>query len=331
MIRTGRSTERIPDTATDAATGQFAADVQYYLMRDPRQLPSRYFYDGLGSALFDAICLLPWYGLTRAELRLLRAHGASVFRRLDGVTAVAELGPGSGDKLVALLDAAADGRPSLDVHLIDVSRRALEASTRLVQTLDGVHVVAHQASYETGLVEALRGVAHRGRTLVLFLGSNIGNFDPPGALALLHNIRASLMDGDALLLGTDLIKPEAALRLAYDDPLGVTAAFNRNLLVRINRELDGNFDLDRFDHRVVWNDHHSRIEMQLVARRSQRIVIPRAELDFTITENEAIWTESSYKYCDADVVALLKATGFQPACHWTDEPDQFMLTLAEAV
>ena len=167
-----------------------------------------------------------------------------------------------------------------------------------------------------------------GATLTLFLGSNIGNFDPPGADAFLRSIRAALTRGDAFLLGADLVKPEAELRLAYDDPLGVTAAFNRNLLVRINRELGGDFDLDAFRHRAVWNAEASRVEMHLVSRRDQHVRVAAAELEFDIAEGESIWTESSYKYQPDLVVRMLREAGFQLLTQWVDRNHGFALTMA---
>jgi L-histidine Nalpha-methyltransferase len=320
-----------PRAEADPALAQFAADVQYYLTQEPRQLPSQYLYDELGSALFDAICQLPWYAITRAELRLLAAHGAELFRHLGPPSTIVELGPGDGSKLRSLLEAGGGAQSkAVDVHLVDVSPRALEASARLLDWLDHVRVVTHASPYEVGLREAVRGADRRGPTLVLFLGSNIGNFDPPGAAALLHSVRAALTVGDAFLLGADLVKPERALLMAYDDPLGVTAAFNRNLLVRINRELGGDFNLDRFGHQAVWNAEESRIEMHLVARIAQHVRIPAAHVDFPLASGERIWTESSYKYRPGDIVRLLEEAGFRVVAQWLDDRDQFALTLVQA-
>ncbi len=304
---------------------QFGADVGYYLSLTPRQLPSRYFYDALGSSIFEAICRLPWYGITRAESRLLASHGGEILDGVAALSTVVELGPGSGEKLRLLLEAS---HHALTVHLVDVSHSALEIAAQTIGSLADVHVVTHRAAYDPGLREA---ASHSGgRTLVAFLGSNIGNFDPPGAAAFLHNVRTSLAAGDALLLGTDLVKPAATLLLAYDDPLGVTAAFNRNLLVRINRELGGNFDLDMFAHRAIWNEGRSRIEMHLVAQSAQEIHIPRANMEFQINTDEWIWTESSYKYRTDEVTALLHSCGFRATSQWIDREDAFALTLAEA-
>src|SRR4029453_9662432 len=227
----------------------FADDVAYYLRLDPKQLPSRYFYDPLGSALFEAICHLPWYSITRAEQRLLAAHASEILQRVSSLSTIVELGPGSGEKGSMLLRAAG-ATASLTVRLGDVSSAALDLATRTLSAHD-VKVERHQASYEAGLEALSRH--HRGRALVLFLGSNIGNFEPPGAAEFLRTIHRALRPDDALLIGADLLKPERDLLLAYDDPLGVTAAFNRNLLVRVNRELGADFDLGGFTHRPVWN------------------------------------------------------------------------------
>jgi dimethylhistidine N-methyltransferase len=313
-----------------ASTAQFASDVQYYLALQPRQLPSRYFYDALGSALFEAICQLPWYRITRAELGLLTAHGREIFSRVPRLSTLVELGPGSGEKLTTLVDAGRVAATHLRLHLIDVSPTALGVAARALAALDHVEIHLHEASYEVGLAEVTARPAAEGRTLTLFLGSNIGNFDRPGADAFLHGIRAALRPGDALLLGADLVKPDRSLLLAYDDPLGVTAAFNRNLLVRINRELGGTFDIEQFAHRAVWNAAESRVEMHLVSRRRQEVRVAAADLAFTMEEGESIWTESSYKYKPEEIAEALKAAGFRLANQWIDRTDGFALTLAEA-
>ncbi len=305
---------------------QFAVDVRCGLTKAPRELPSRYLYDELGSALFEAICRLPWYPITRAEYRLLGAHGAEAFGQV-APSAVVELGSGSGDKLRTLLEAAPT-RGDLDVHVVDVSLRALELSTQALGSLGGVRMAAHQASYEVGLREAVADADRGGPTLVLFLGSNIGNFDPPGASRLLRGIHSVLSPGDALLIGVDLVKPEPQMLVAYDDPLGVTAAFNRNLLVRINRELGGDFDLDEFAHRATWNAHESRVEMHLVARSGQDVQVDATRLTIHLDPGETIWTESSYRYTAPGVVDLLGRSGFGMLSQWVDARGGFTLALA---
>ncbi len=329
-MRRGRATFLRPGEQT-AQRAQFAADVQYYLTQRPRQLPSRYLYDSLGSALFEAICRLPWYRITRAEERLLAGHGAAALRRVAPLSAIVELGSGSGEKLRILLGQGSARTSPLDVHLVDVSSSALETSARALESAEEVRVTTHQSSYEEGLRDVREHLEGDGRTLVLFLGSNIGNYDPPGANALLRGIRSHLGAGDALLLGADLVKSERELLLAYDDPLGVTAAFNRNLLVRLNRELGGNIDVGAFAHQAVWNAAESRIEMHLVARSRQEVRVEAAQLAFTMEPGERIWTESSYKYRPEDVARLVDAAGFCVAEQWVETEDRFALTLAEAV
>jgi L-histidine N-alpha-methyltransferase len=225
------------------------------------------------------------------------------------------------------------GRPPsaapLDLHLIDVSATALDLSSRTLSRLPNTQVFLHKTSYEAGLIDVRAARQANDRTLVLCLGSNIGNFDPPSDEAFLREIRASLRPGDSLLLGTDLVKPAPALMLAYDDPLGVTAAFNRNLLVRMNNELDGDFDLSAFAHRAVWNAKASRIEMHLVSLRRQAVRVAAAELEFTLEQGESIWTESSYKYDPGAVRTLLESAGFSLVAQWINDDDPFALTIVE--
>ena len=317
-----------PATSAPGLRERFASDVRDYLTQRPRQLPSRYLYDELGSALFEAICRLPWYPLTRAELRLLDAHAREILS--PDVTTAVELGSGSGAKLSALIAAAGSGRGRLVLHIVDVSESALAQASRALQAFENVRVLTHRTTYEIGLEESRLARTFPGRRLALFLGSNIGNFDPPGRDAFLGLVRTALEPGDGFLLGVDLVKPERRLLLAYDDPLGVTAAFNRNLLARINRELEGHIDLDSFAHHVLWNEARSRIEMHLRSGRRQRIDIPAADLDFVMAEGEMIWTESSYKYEPPEIVSMLERSGFGVRAQWIDTVDRFALTLAEA-
>lgn len=308
---------------------EFANDVHFYLQQDPKQLPSRYLYDALGSALFEAICHLPWYPITRAEHRLLRRFGNSLLGRLDASNII-ELGCGNGDKLAALLDTRPSAACPLDIHLVDLSSSALAVARGRLEPLEHLSVVTHVATYEAGFAQAVDDTAS-GQRLVLFLGSNIGNFDPPASAAFLRGMRSRLRAGDAFLLGADLVKPVDVMELAYDDPLGVTAAFNLNLLVRANRELGANFSLDQFAHRGVWNEASSRMEMHLVARFDQHVVVPAAKLAIKISTGESLWTESSYKYRVGDLSDLLTEAGFGIVDQFVDEQDPFALTLARAV
>jgi dimethylhistidine N-methyltransferase len=321
------------DAEAARARERFTTDVQYYLGLNPRQLPSRYLYDALGSALFEAICQLPWYRVTRSELSLINQHAGEIFERAGRVTRLIELGSGSGEKLAALLSAGYHRPHPIEAHLVDISAAALTLARNTLSELP-VRVVGHQASYEEGLAQMAGGraaaVSGYGRTLALFLGSNIGNFDRPAAEALLCAIRSALVTGDLFLIGADLVKPERDLLAAYDDPLGVTAAFNKNLLVRINRELGGDFEVGRFGHRAVWNAEHSRIEMHLESLAPQTVTIAAAGLSIPFQAGETIWTESSYKFDPEDLVERLRHAGFAPVDQWLDREAGFVLTLVEA-
>ena len=305
------------------AADPFAADVREHLLRTPRQLPSRYFYDALGSALFDAICRLPWYRITRAEQALIAQHGHEMLDGLAAPLAIAELGCGNGEKLASLVGAAR--APISLVQLIDVSPAALDITRRRLEACDVHRIIEIPAAYDDGL----RCLAERhdaGSLVVLFLGSNIGNFDPSAAAALLRHVRSVLRPGDALLVGADLVKRERDLLLAYDDPLQVTAAFNRNILRRINDELGADFDLDAFEHRAVWNAVESRVEMHLASRRRQRVVIPACALELDFNDGETIWTESSHKYEARTIAAMGLAAGFDEPRQWIEPDARFAVT-----
>jgi len=329
----------------------FAADVRRDLALTPKQLQSKYLYDALGSSLFEAICRLPWYGITRAETRLLSAHapeivsrvcpatvlrtGPSASPRAGRIPTIVELGCGSGEKLMILADALQEAGAEARVHLIDISSQALQQSERTLGHLQHISVVGHRETYEVGLRDA---AAERdgGPMLVLLLGSNIGNFDLPAADDFLGAIRGALAPEDALLLGADLVKPEPALRLAYDDPLGVTAAFNRNLLVRINNELSGTFDLDAFSHVAVWNAAEQRVEMHLESQRRQTVTIGGSGPEpgacaVEFAHGERIWTESSYKYDPMQIREMGMRAGFETDAQWIDRRARFALSLFSAI
>ena len=317
------------NTAADRRQ-EFAQDVRRTLALQPKQLQSKYLYDELGSQLFEAICRLPWYHITRAEHGLIERHARAIVSSLRDPSTIVELGGGNGEKLAILAAALQHLGRGAKVHLIDISSTALELSERTLGRFPHVALVGHRSTYEVGL----RGAAAQRKAdetmLVLFLGSNIGNFDPAPAHELLCQIRKALRGGDLLLLGADLVKLEADLLLAYDDPLQVTAAFNKNLLVRLNRELQAEFDLDRFDHRAVWKAAESRVEAHLVSHCEQEVRIPSADCLVHFAEGESIWTESSYKHEPATVVAMGAAAGFRSRDQWIEPDARFALTLFEA-
>ena len=310
----------------------FAHDVARDLASAPKQLQSKYLYDALGSSLFDAICRLPWYRITRAETELLARHAPAVVEALGETEGtIVELGCGSGEKIMLLAEALERSGGSARVHLIDISSQALEQSEQRLNRLRHVSVVGHWSTYEEGLRTAVAARRAGSTMLVLLLGSNIGNFDRPAAAQFLDRIRATLAPGDLLLLGADLVKPEHDLLLAYDDPLGVTAAFNKNLLVRINNELGGDFNLDAFEHLAVWNARESRIEMHLVSRTNQRVTIPASGVSVAFSCGERIWTESWYKYEPDGIVEMGVDAGFAARDQWIDSQAGFALTLLGAI
>jgi L-histidine Nalpha-methyltransferase len=305
----------------------FARDVAADLASEPKQLQSKYLYDGLGTSLFEAICRLPWYPITRAEISLLTRHAGEIAAELGDPLTVTELGPGDGEKIAVLAQAFVRRRRRLVTHLIDISQSALERTEHRLGQYEGISVVGHRATYEVGLKRVAKQRGTDGTFLVLLLGSNLGNFDTAAARTFLASIREALRPGDALLLGADLVKPEGDLLLAYDDPLGVTSAFNKNLLVRINRELGGKFDLSAFDHRALFNREESRVEMHLVSRRNQEVSIPGAGLTVAFSAGETIWTESSYKYTPEKLCEMVEQTGFSLRRRFLEPQAGFTLDL----
>jgi dimethylhistidine N-methyltransferase len=305
----------------------FARDVRRDLALTPKQLQSKYLYNALGSALFEAICRLPWYRITRAEGRLLARFAAEMVAPLEDPITLVELGSGSGEKLAMLAESLRHRRKRVLVHLVDISPHALELSERTLGALEHVSVVGHRATYEVGLRHASSQRPEAGTMLVLFLGSNIGNFDSPAADEFLSEIRRTLRPGDALLLGVDLVKPEPELLLAYDDPLGVTAAFNKNLLARMNSELLADFDLSVFAHRAVWNPLARRVEMHLESTAAQTVRIPRADAVVSFSRGERIWTESSYKYELDQIVRMGRDAGFRLHQQWSEPDARFAVAL----
>lgn len=282
-----------------------------------RELPSMYLYDEIGTALFEAITLLPEYGLTRADERLLRQYAPALLEHLPPPVVVVELGSGNGRKTRWLLEALAR-REAVVYFPVDTSPAALANCRKELSGMGGLSIVGLEASY----LEGLREVASRrlnGQTLlVLFLGSTVGNFDRPAAEHFLREIRQCLAPGDALLLGTDLEKPVADMLLAYDDPAGVTAAFNLNLLARINRELGGDFALRNFAHEARYNVRERRIEMHLRSTTRQTVTIRAADFTCRLEEGETIWTEACHKYRTDEIPSMARRTDYLCEAQWVD-------------
>ena len=296
----------------------FATDVRAGLTQPgQKELPSKYLYDTVGSRLFDVITALPEYGVTRAEERILHQHCRDIVARLRPPLAVAELGSGSGQKARGLLEALCENNPTT-YYPIEISPAALAMCRREVGDIQAISILGLERDYLDGLAEVAAQRREGKPLLVLFLGSTIGNFDPPAAASFLQEVRSLLQPGDSLLLGTDLAKPASTLLAAYDDPIGVTAAFNLNLLGRINRELDGHFDLSRFDHVARFDSTACRVEMHLRSNRRQRVAIEKADLSVVFEEGETIWTESSHKYTLADILRMAESSGFRCEAQWVD-------------
>ncbi len=298
---------------------EFAADVRAGLTRTgQKELPSKYLYDNVGSALFEVISHLPEYGLTRADERLLRRHADEIVDRVAGPVAVAELGSGSGRKTRWLLEALCR-RQSTSYYPVEISHSALVMCERELSDIDAISIVGFEREYLDGLLEVAAYRKSGQRLFVLFLGSTIGNFDRPAGVKFLSDVRRILEPGDSLLLGTDLEKPSAQLIAAYDDELGVTAAFNLNLLSRVNQELGADFDLREFTHIARINPDARSVEMHLESKRRQIVSIPAAEVVVEFLEGETIWTESSHKYSAGEVIQTARDAGFRCEVQWIDE------------
>jgi L-histidine N-alpha-methyltransferase len=307
-----------------------AEDVRRGLTTQPKRFLPKYFYDELGSQLFEAICLLPEYYLTRAENEILQRYADEIVATVAGPTTLIEMGSGSASKTRLLIEALLRKQDELRFMPVDISATALESSSRiLLQSYPRLNIEAYAADYFAGLAEL--GKEQRTHTLALFLGSNISNFDPEEALKFLRALRRVLNGGDALLLGADLKKDKAVLEAAYNDALGVTAAFNLNVLARINRELGGNFDLRAFKHCACYNEDEGRVEIYIESNRDQTVMISKLDMQVEFAAGEQIHTESSYKYDLSDIGKLAAATGFTRAQTWQDHAQQFSSNLLLAV
>jgi L-histidine N-alpha-methyltransferase len=318
-------------TPSNQFLSEFCSDVVVGLSHTgQKELPSKYLYDEVGSALFDVICVLPEYGLSRAGMRTLQQYGREIVDRIPGPVVVAELGSGSGQKTRWLLEALAR-RQRVNYYPIDISSSALFRCQQELGQMDMVSLVGFESAYLDGLHKVAERRRDGERLFVLFLGSTIGNFDRPAGDQFLREVRSILQEGDALLLATDLEKPVSVLKVAYDDPAGVTAAFNMNLLARINRELDADFDLSQFRHLVRYDTTERRVEMHLRSLAWQRVTIRKAGFRFYLKEGETIWTESSHKYDREEVIQMGERTGYRCEGQWIDSEWPFAQNLFFAV
>lgn len=309
----------LPAIAGDVATG---------LLRQPKSLSPWLLYDEQGSRLFERITALPEYYLTRAESEILELHADDMLSGAGANLLLVELGAGTAAKTATLIRALLRRQMRVEFYPIDVCGAALEIARQSLQAISPrVKVCPVVADYTSGW-EAVDQRASR--HLVLYLGSSIGNFEPGDAIAVLRRVRSQLRSHDALLLGTDLAKWPPLLEAAYDDPAGVTAEFNLNLLTRINRELGGHFDPSSFRHRAQWNPRHSRMELYLESKQAQSVPIDLLDLEVTFAAGELVHTENSYKFLPEMVRSILQKGGFELERTWTDRRDWFALHLARA-
>jgi dimethylhistidine N-methyltransferase len=321
-----------------AATHPVAEATRNGLTSTPKSLPPWLFYDAIGSRLFEEITTLPEYYLTRAERDIFAVHAAEIFRALDSPLTIVELGAGTAAKTGILLRSLTRQQPHVLYQPIDISPTALDEARETIESnIPGVTVRPRIANYITDTVRIER--PHDARVLALYIGSSIGNFSPDEARQILTRLRSELVPGDALLLGTDLApsphKSVATLLAAYNDTQGVTAAFNRNILARLNRDLGATFRPDRFLHRAHWNPTHSRIEIYLESLAAQSVHIPANSagpaLMLHFAAGEQIHTENSYKFTPAAIAALLADSSFSPTRTFTGPQDLFAVTLATAI
>ncbi len=316
----------IVEIAGASADERFAHDVRVGLSAPAKAVPSKYFYDELGSALFDAITHVPEYYLTVAETEILREWGWEIVRMLHGPIEFLELGSGSSVKTQLLIDEALRVQPALRYSPIDISSQALRtAATGLVERHAGLEVRAVAGDYFTVL--ASKALRFERPVLAMLMGSNLGNYAPDEASALVALVGSVLRRGDGLLLGVDLKKDRAVLERAYDDPIGVTAAFDKNLLARINRELDADFDPRTFDHVVHYDEQRGCVESFLRSRYAQRVRIAAIGLEVDFAPGETIHTESSYKFDTGKIEMLADDAGLHVAKMWTDRAQRFAVYL----
>jgi L-histidine Nalpha-methyltransferase len=305
-------------------------EVQRGLLKRPRSLAPWMFYDSCGSRLFERITQLPEYYATRTERNILSSFCDAIIAaacpdKSEPVRLV-ELGAGTASKTAILLEAAVRLRSEVRYAPVDVSSDALRVARKTIaSSLPEVSVEPIVANY---VVNPPQLESFAGATLGLYIGSSIGNFSPEEARTILRNLRGHLAAGDALLLGTDMVKDEPTLLAAYDDRDGVTAEFNLNVLHRLNRELGADFNPTRFRHRVLWSPVHSRIEMHLESTHDQVVQVAAVQLDFHFAKSERIHTENSYKFTNETIRTLLRDAGFDVERTWTDERQWYSVTLA---
>jgi dimethylhistidine N-methyltransferase len=291
-----------------------------------KTLPCRFFYDDDGSQIFEEICRLPEYYLTRAELEILERNCDEIAQSFGSKTSLVELGSGSSTKTRTLIEAFLGHHGRLRYVPVDISRGMLEQSANeLLEDYPGLEITAIAAEYRHGLSKI--SAEDIDRKLILWLGSSIGNFTRVEASHFLSGVRKAMDASDRLLMGVDLRKDRKALELAYDDPAGVTARFNKNILSRVNRELGADFELDEFAHRAIFDEAEGRVEMHLESLRDQTVSISALDMDVEFSEGETIHTENSYKYSPGEIDALAQSANMSVERRWTDGAARFSVNL----
>lgn len=333
MDHAGVTTEpkvEIRVTPLEDSGSSFAQDVKRGLSSRPKRLPPKHFYDAEGSQLFEQICELPEYYLTRTERAILDQNAEEIAAAVDGEPVLVELGSGSSTKTRLLIEALLDRHGELHYVPVDLSETILEESAHaLVEDYPELRVTAHVAEY----FAALRALAEEEwhRKLILFLGSNIGNFEKTEARLFLQSVRETMSDSDRMLVGIDLIKDRQVLQAAYDDSQGVTARFNLNMLARINRELGGHFDLAHFAHRALFNETESRMEMYLESLRPQNVAIDDIDTVVEFEQGEKVHTENSHKFSVEQIRVLVRSADLAVERAWYDDQRWFSVNLLKPV
>ncbi len=320
--------ERFTLTTTDddVFINNFSDDVKKGLTSELKYLPFVYFYDHIGSQLFEKICELPEYYLTRTETDILEANANDIVSKFTEKTVLVELGSGSSVKTRILIEAFLERQSLAHYTPIDVSHQMLEESScSLLEKYPGLEINAIVARYNEGIDQL--NIQTDQQNLITWLGSSIGNFDRSEVTTLLQHIQGIMLPNDRLLIGIDLQKEKTILENAYNDAQGVTAAFNLNLLTHVNRELGANFNLEDFEHQAVYNEEIGRIEMYLVSNIDQKIILSKLDLEISFKANETIHTENSFKYSLDGIEMLAEENGLYVEQQWFDSERLFSLNL----
>ena len=303
----------------------FAQELSISIRQKQKAINPKFFYDQKGSQLFEKICVLPEYYLTRTEISILKQIDGKLQSYLDGNFRLVELGSGSSQKTRLLIDMLTRLQKHVEYFPIDISKILKSSSTALQSDYKKLHITGIIDNYENGL-EFVKNYDDM-KNLIIFLGSSFGNFDPENGIKFLQKINSSMKKGDLFLVGLDLVKDKDVLYQAYNDSQGITAQFNLNVLSRINSELGGNFDTSKFVHHVVYNENQNKIELYLRSLSKQTVEIPNADLMLEIDEDELIHTENSHKYTISQIKQMFTITGYQIKDMWNDDNRYYSLVL----